>query len=76
MKSCRNWTILGIERKSNWDKDVSPDDWMQQLKDFFNALGDYFQDEQEIADLIDDQLLGIESWIRGHTDMITKGRRG
>ncbi len=54
--------------ESNWDKDVPPDDWMQQLKDFFNALGDYFQDEQEIADLIDDQLLGIESWIRGHAD--------
>ena len=59
--------------ESDWDKDVPPDDWMQQLKDFFNALGDYFQDEQEIADLIDDQLLGIESWIRGHADYDYEG---
>ena len=59
--------------ESNWDEDVPPDDWMQQLKEFFNALGDYFQDEQEIADLIDDQLLRIESWIREHADYDYEG---
>ena len=47
---------------------------MQQLKDFFNALGDYFQDEQKIADLIDDQLLRIESWIREHADYDYEGK--
>ena len=59
--------------ESNWDEDVSPDDWMRQLKDFLNALGDYFQDEQEIADLIDDQLSSVESWIREHTDYEYEG---
>ena len=54
--------------ESNWDEDVPPDDWMQQLKDFFDALDDYFRDEQGIVDLIDDQLSSIESWIRGHAD--------
>ena len=42
--------------ESDWDEGVPPDDWMRQLKDFCNALGDYFQDEQDIVDLIDDQL--------------------
>ena len=59
--------IRDIE-ESNWDEDVPPDEWMQQLKGFFDALGDYFQDEQDIADLIDDQLLSIESWIKEHAD--------
>ena len=59
--------------ESNWDEDVPPDDWMQQLKDVFNALGDYFEDEQGIADLIDDQLLRIESWIREHADYDYEG---
>ena len=59
--------------ESNWDEDVPPDDWMRQLKDFFNALGDYFQDEQEIVDLIDDQLSSIESWIREHADYEYEG---
>lgn len=54
--------------ESNWDTDVPPDDWMQQLKDFLNALDDYFRDEQEIVDLIEDQLSSIESWIVEHTD--------
>ena len=54
--------------ESNWDRDVPPDEWMQQLKDFLNALDDYFRDEQEIVDLIDDQLSSIESWIVEHTD--------
>ncbi len=59
--------------ESNWDEDVSPDDWMQQLKEVLNALGDFFQDEQEIADLIDDQLSSIESWISKHADYEHEG---
>ena len=59
--------------ESNWDEDVSPDDWMQQLKDFFNALSDYFRDEEEIVNLIDDQLSSIESWIRKHSDYEYEG---
>lgn len=59
--------------ESNWDEDVSPDDWMQQLKDFLNALSDHFRDEQEIVDIIDDQLSSIESWIREHTDYEYEG---
>ena len=38
------------------------------MKDVFSALGDYFQDEQEIAGLIDDQLLRIDSWFSNHAD--------
>ena len=53
--------------ESNWDEDVPPEDWMQQLKDFLNALDRYFQNEQEIVDLINDQLSSIESWIAEHT---------
>ena len=36
-------------------------------------MGDYFQDEQEIADLIDDQLLIIKSWIREHANYDYEG---
>ena len=53
--------------ESNWDEDVPPEDWMQQLKDFLNGLDSYFQNEQEIVDLINDQLASIESWIAEHT---------
>ena len=59
--------------ESDWDEGVPPDDWMRQLKDFCNALGDYFQDEQDIVDLIDDQLSSIESWIREHADYEYEG---
>ena len=59
--------------ESSWDEDVSPDDWMQQFKDVLSALGDYFQDEQEIADLLDDQLSSVESWIREHVDYEYEG---
>ena len=59
--------------ESDWDEDVPPDDWMQQLKDFLNALESYFKDEQEIVDRIDDQLSSIESWIRGHIDCEYEG---
>ena len=59
--------------ESSWDEDVPPDDWMGQLKDFCNGLGDYFQDEQDIVDLIDDQLSSIESWIREHADYEYEG---
>ena len=54
--------------ENNWDRDVSPEDWMQPLRDFFDALSTYFRDEQEIVVRIDDQLSSIESWIVEHTD--------
>ena len=57
----------------SWNEDTSPDDWMRPLKELLNALGDYFQDEQEIVDLIDDQLSSIESWIREHADYEYEG---
>ena len=73
IQSVRDEVLTDLEEmrdseESNWDEDVSPDDWMQQLRDFFNALSDYFRDEQEIVDLIDDQLSSIEFWIREHAD--------
>ena len=53
--------------ESSWDEDTSPDDWMRPLTELLNSMGDYFQDEQEIVDLIDDQLSSIESWVVEHT---------
>ena len=52
----------------SWGEDTSPEDWMRPLMEILNSLSDYFQDEQEIVDLIDDQLSSIESWIREHAD--------
>lgn len=57
----------------SWDEDTSPDDWMRPLIELLNSLGDYFQDEPEIVDLIDDQLSSIESWIREHADYEYQG---
>ena len=55
--------------QSNWDEDISPDDWMQPLNEFLRALDTYFQKEQDVVNLVDQQLSMIENWVVEHTEI-------
>ena len=57
----------------NWDEETFPDVWMRPLKEVLTALDTYFQDEQEIVDLVDEQLMMVDNWISRHADYEYEG---
>ena len=60
---------LRENEESNWDEETSPDDWMYFLRRFLRALGDYFQNEQDVAGDVEHQLSMIDIWIDEHTEI-------
>ena len=58
--------------ESGWDEDTSPEDWMYSMKRFLWALGDYFQNEQNVVDDVEQQLSMIDSWIDEHAETYTE----
>lgn len=73
IQSVRDEVLADLEdiresEENSWDEDTPPDDWMYSLKSFFWALGDYFQNDQDVVDDIEMQLSMIDSWIDEHTE--------
>ena len=57
------------KEQSNWDEYISPDDWMRPLNELLRALDTYFQEEQDVINLVDEQLSMVENWIVEHTEI-------